>query len=65
MAGRDWARLLALAAVWSGSFLCTEIALRDFGPLTIAAGRVALGPRFVDEGPRHAFPRRALAGSRC
>ena len=47
MAGRDWARLLVLAAVWSGSFLCTEIALRDFGPLTIAAGRVALGAAFL------------------
>jgi drug/metabolite transporter (DMT)-like permease len=47
MAGRDWTRLLVLAAVWSGSFLCTEIALRDFGPLTIAAGRVALGAAFL------------------
>jgi drug/metabolite transporter (DMT)-like permease len=47
MAGRDWARLLVLAAVWSGSFLLTEIALRDFGPLTIAAGRVALGAAFL------------------
>jgi drug/metabolite transporter (DMT)-like permease len=45
--GRDWARLLVLAAVWSGSFLCAEIALRDFGPLTIAAGRVALGAAFL------------------
>ena len=47
MAGRDWARLVVLAAVWSGSFLCAEIALRDFGPLTIAAGRVALGAGFL------------------
>jgi drug/metabolite transporter (DMT)-like permease len=47
MTGGDWARLLVLAAVWSGSFLCTEIALRDFGPLTIAAGRVALGAAFI------------------
>jgi drug/metabolite transporter (DMT)-like permease len=47
MSGRDWARLLVLAAVWSGSFLLTEIALRDFGPLTIAAGRVALGAAFL------------------
>ena len=47
MAGQDWARLVVLAAVWSGSFLCAEIALRDFGPLTIAAGRVALGAGFL------------------
>ncbi len=43
MAGRDWARLLLLAAVWSASFLFAEIALRGFEPLTIAAGRVGLG----------------------
>ncbi len=42
MAGRDWAQLLLLAAVWSASFLLAEIALRDFGPVTIAAARVAL-----------------------
>lgn len=47
MTGRDWARLLVLAAVWSGSFLCAEIALRSFGPITIAAGRVALGAAFL------------------
>jgi len=43
MAGRDWAHLLLLAAVWSASFLFAEIALRGFEPLTIAAGRVGLG----------------------
>ncbi|MCI0431618.1 MAG: EamA family transporter [Rhodospirillales bacterium] len=43
MAGRDWARLLLLATLWSASFLLAEIALRGFGPLTIAAGRVGVG----------------------
>ncbi len=43
MAGRDWARLLLLAALWSASFLLAEIALRGFGPMTIAAGRVGVG----------------------
>ena len=43
MAARDWARLLLLAAVWSASFFCVEIALRGFGPLTIAAGRGGVG----------------------
>lgn len=43
MARAEWGRLLLLAAVWSASFFLAEIALRAFGPLTIAAGRVALG----------------------
>ena len=43
MTGRDWARLLILAAVWSASFFLAEIALRGFGPMTIAAGRVGMG----------------------
>src|SRR5262245_11275585 len=43
MTGRDWTRLLLLAVLWSASYYFAEIALRGFGPLTIAAGRVTLG----------------------
>jgi len=43
MAWRDWVRLLSLAAIWSTTFYLAAVALRGFGPLTIAAGRVAIG----------------------
>jgi drug/metabolite transporter (DMT)-like permease len=38
-----WAMIVALGAVWGGSFFFFAIALRDFPPLTIALGRVAVG----------------------
>ena len=38
----DTARLLSLGAIWGSAFLCIEIALTGFAPLTLAAGRIAL-----------------------
>ena len=40
---RNTVKLFALGAVWGGSFLCIEIALRGFTPLSIAALRIAPG----------------------
>jgi drug/metabolite transporter (DMT)-like permease len=37
---RAWAELLLLSAVWSTSFLATEIVLREIGPLTLVLWRV-------------------------
>ena len=33
--------LLALAAIWGAAFMLIEIALRDLGPVTVAAGRIS------------------------
>ncbi len=38
----DWLMLAALGFIWGGSFLGVEIGLTGFGPITVAAGRVAL-----------------------
>ena len=38
----DTTRLFALGAIWGSAFLCIEIALTGFAPLTLAAGRIAL-----------------------
>lgn len=40
--GGAWARLTFLGMVWGGSFIATAVALQGFGPLTLAAGRLAL-----------------------
>src|SRR3546814_7279915 len=37
----DWLQIFLLAMIWGLSFFLTEICLRDLGPLSIAAGRVA------------------------
>ncbi len=42
MGGREWALLLALAALWSGSFLFIAVALEALPPLTVVLGRVGL-----------------------
>ena len=39
----NWIRLIALGIIWGGSFMAVELALRDVGPLSIAAARVTLG----------------------
>ena len=38
----DWIMLAALDFIWGGSFLGVEIGLTGFGPITVAAGRVAI-----------------------
>lgn len=43
MTSREWAFLIALSLVWGGAFFFTEIALTDFGPLTVVLGRVGFG----------------------
>jgi drug/metabolite transporter (DMT)-like permease len=42
MRARDLAALLALAALWGGSFLFIRVAAPALGPLPLAAGRVTL-----------------------
>ena len=38
----NWAILATLGFIWGGSFLGVEISLVGFGPITLAAGRVAI-----------------------
>jgi len=38
----SWLLLILLGMIWGGSFLGVEMALRDFGPITIAMVRVLL-----------------------
>jgi drug/metabolite transporter (DMT)-like permease len=39
----NWIGLCALGLIWGASFLGVALALDGFGPVTIAAGRIALG----------------------
>ncbi len=43
MDGKNWLMLLAVSIIWAGSFLLTEIALRDVPPLSIMTARVTIG----------------------
>ena len=43
MTGKEWAFLIVLSLIWGGAFLFNEIALTDFGPLTVVLGRVGFG----------------------
>ncbi len=43
MTGREWVFLIALSLIWGGAFFFNEIALVDFGPLTVVLGRVGFG----------------------
>ncbi|HAE47024.1 MAG: EamA family transporter [Tistrella sp.] len=40
--GRAWVLLLTLASLWGGSFLFVGVAVREVGPVTVAALRVGL-----------------------
>ncbi|MBT2129774.1 DMT family transporter [Aliiroseovarius lamellibrachiae] len=40
---QDWLILAALGLIWGASFMGMAIALKGFAPLTLAAGRIALG----------------------
>ncbi|MBM3542261.1 MAG: DMT family transporter, partial [Alphaproteobacteria bacterium] len=42
MGPMEWGLLLALSAVWGGSYFFVEVALRELGPITTAFGRVTL-----------------------
>ncbi len=39
----NWIALIALGLIWGASFLGVSLALEGFGPVTIAAGRIAIG----------------------
>lgn len=39
----NWVALYALGLIWGASFLGVAFALQGFGPISIAAGRIALG----------------------
>lgn len=38
----NWIEIIALGVIWGASFMAIHIALDGFGPITIAAGRIAL-----------------------
>ena len=52
MTPRDLAALLALAAVWGGSFLFIRVSVASLGPLPLAAGRVAIAAVVLAIGMR-------------
>lgn len=39
----NWLRIGALGIIWGSSFMAVTIAIKDFGPITVAAGRIAIG----------------------
>ena len=39
----NWLRIIVVAMIWGSAFMTVSIALRDFAPLTLAAGRVVIG----------------------
>ena len=39
----NWLRIAFIAMIWGGAFVMVRIALRDFEPLTLAAGRITIG----------------------
>lgn len=43
MNAREWCLLGILSFLWGGAFFGTDLALADFGPTTIVAGRVGIG----------------------
>lgn len=40
---RDWAVLLFLSFVWGGAFMSMAVALEQYGPFTVASGRIGIG----------------------
>ena len=40
---RHWSALLALGLIWGGTFMVMALALRGYGPFTVATARVVLG----------------------
>ncbi|WP_224825569.1 DMT family transporter [Cognatishimia sp. MH4019] len=39
----NWLRIVGVAMIWGSAFMTVSIALRDFEPLTLAAGRIVIG----------------------
>ena len=44
---RDWVLLSVLGVIWGASFMGVSVALEDIGPLSVAAGRIAIGAILV------------------
>lgn len=44
---KNWLLLILLGLIWGGSFLAVSYALEGFGPITIAAVRIAIGAVIV------------------
>jgi drug/metabolite transporter (DMT)-like permease len=40
---RNWTLLFFLSFVWGGAFMSMAVALEQYGPLTVAAGRICIG----------------------
>ncbi len=40
---RDWLSIMFLGVVWGGTFMVVSVALRGYGPLTVACARTTLG----------------------
>lgn len=43
MTGKEWIFIVLLSLIWGGAFFFNEVALADFGPLTVVLGRVGFG----------------------
>jgi drug/metabolite transporter (DMT)-like permease len=39
----NWASILSLGLIWGGTFMVVAVALRGYGPVTVAAARTGLG----------------------
>ena len=39
----NWLRIAFIALIWGGAFTVVRMALRDFAPLSLAAGRITIG----------------------
>jgi drug/metabolite transporter (DMT)-like permease len=39
----NWLSIAALGLIWGGTFMVVAVALRDYGPVTVAAARTGLG----------------------
>ena len=40
---KNWLQMILVALVWGTAFMFVSIAIRGFGPLSVAAGRISLG----------------------
>ena len=39
----NWLRIGVLGMIWGASFMAVSVAITGFGPITVAAGRIAIG----------------------
>lgn len=64
---RDWVYLCILGIIWGASFLGVSLALDGFGPITLAAGRIALAAVIlvaIAVGTGHGLPATATSTGR-